>query len=68
MVSIPQISEFVEVRDSKAKAFHHSRIEEMVSIPRISEFVEVRDSKAKAFHHSRIEEKVIFVISILIRV
>jgi hypothetical protein len=23
MVSIPQISEFVEVRDSKAKAFHH---------------------------------------------
>jgi hypothetical protein len=23
MVSIPQISDFVEVRDSKAKAFHH---------------------------------------------
>ncbi len=23
MLSIPQISEFVEVRDSKAKAFHH---------------------------------------------
>jgi hypothetical protein len=23
MVSIPQISEFVEVRDSKAKVFHH---------------------------------------------